>query len=1131
MKKILILIGAILTEETLYAQMTPSENYVSTKTFLEYSANGSAKVAQKVQYFDGLSRPKQVIDVRSSPEGKDVVTHFEYDKFGRSAKTYLPVPQQGSQYGGIYTLPLDNASSTYGQEKIYSEKTLENAPLNRVEQDAPVGWDWSTRPVYFENGSNGTADKVRMLTTNTTIENNATKSEIQSNDYYAAGQLFKKTIWDEDGSAAIEFTNGKGQVILSRKAHASFSDNVDTYYIYNEYGQLAWVIPPQLSFNQDWTDADLKLFAYEYRYDGRGRQVEKRLPGKGREYMIYDKQDRLILSQDSVMKKKGKWMFTKYDAFGRVVYTGIVDNTSSRYALQVLADNNGGITSEARGDSFDVPGGTYTVNYSNNAFPTEFTEILTVNYYDTYPDSGDFRDFSRSILGQEVLAATRQDKANGLLMGTWAKNLDSNEWSESFFAYDTRGREISTYSVNYLKGFTRTEKQLNFSGLPNKVITYHQKDKKFPETVITETFAYDQQNRLAKHWHQVNSEPAELLTDMSYNEISQVANKKVGNNLQSIDYTYNIRGWNTLINNPENLNGKLFGYAIRYQNPVTNALLARYNGNISEVDWKSAVDDKLRRYSYEYDHMNRLLKGIYSEPSVTVPANNAYNERVYYDFNGNITELRRNALIPGVGVQEIDYLSYNYSGNRLLSVNENSAVYGGYPEVSGNTIEYDDNGNMTSQADKGILKINYNYLNLPNYITFDPSYILHTSSNGRYNILTNYTYAADGRKLEKRHEYGFVGGSKVFRTKINYFDGFQYTDDVLSFVPTSEGYYDFVKKKYIYHYTDHLGNIRLSYFRNNTGIEILEENNYYPFGMKHEGYNTLGGNPSYNYKYNGKELQENGMYDYGARFYMADLGRWGVVDPLAEKMTRHSPYNYTFNNPIRFIDPDGKDPGDFINEQGKLIGNDGKKDGKVYLIKTTQTEFDNGANFAGITKDQAKETEKFIKDNSGNTPAFDSNNIAYSNSVEIEGSPANRQSIINIVNNDTGSGGTSDANNREYGGIIRNGNVIESPAGPVGNPKTSTEATITHPDVKKSDITFHSHPSGQIIEGSGGGSGVTVGGTTTTYGWGKAPSSYDISNARGTGYVFSRNNGTVYIFNRSGVTATIPQKRFVEPKK
>ena len=89
-----------------------------------------------------------------------------------------------------------------------------------------------------------------------------------------------------------------------------------------------------------------------------------------------------------------------------------------------------------------------------------------------------------------------------------------------------------------------------------------------------------------------------------------------------------------------------------------------------------------------------------------------------------------------------------------------------------------------------------------------------------------------------------------------------------------------------------------------SGGTVAEVNHYYPFG----GVFASSGNVQ-PYKYNGKELDtKKGLnwYDYGARHYDATLGRWLVVDPLAEKMGSWSPYAYCYSNPLKFVDVDGK---------------------------------------------------------------------------------------------------------------------------------------------------------------------------------------------------------------------------------
>ena len=209
---------------------------------------------------------------------------------------------------------------------------------------------------------------------------------------------------------------------------------------------------------------------------------------------------------------------------------------------------------------------------------------------------------------------------------------------------------------------------------------------------------------------------------------------------------------------------------------------------------------------------------------------------------------------------------------------------------------------------KGITNISYNSLNLPKKITY---------SDGSS---VTYLYGADGKKYRTVHVIGGV------TTTTEYIGNLLYINNTPQKMLTEVGYMDLTDNTYYYYLKDHQGNNRVVI---NSSGTVQEVNHYYPFGS------TFATSNVQPYKYNGKELDTKAglnWYDYGARHYDAVLGRWHVVDPLAEKYYSSSPFVYCNNNPVRFIDPVGCDVKPYGEEELAMIKNTLPEEAHQYVI-------------------------------------------------------------------------------------------------------------------------------------------------------------------------------------------------------
>ena len=450
------------------------------------------------------------------------------------------------------------------------------------------------------------------------------------------------------------------------------------------------------------------------------------------------------------------------------------------------------------------------------------------------------------------------------------------------YYYDVKGRVTKVVQNNLLGGYDVTNTVYTFTGQPATVTHSHTASGKSTRTEVY-TYSYDHADRVSKVEHTLGGTKI-TLADYTYDSFGRLSTKSLhGSAANKLTYAYNLRSWLTGITSTR------FTQNLYYNTGVGTA---RYNGSISSMTWKSGNESTVRGYKFTYDGLDRMLNATYGETAGISTNANRFSENVTgYDKNGNIKGLQRYGQLSSTAYGMIDNLTLTLNGNQLNRVDDAvaaSTYNGGFEFKNGanaaDEYSYDANGNLTKDLNKGISGITYNFLNLPNAVTFSDGSTI------------TYTYGADGTKLRTVHKIGST------TTTTDYCGNVIYENGVQKLLLTEEGYITLSDSKYHYYLKDHQGNNRVVISQSGT---VEETSHYYPFG----GVFASAGNVQ-PYKYNGKELDtKKGLnwYDYGARHYDAVLGRFITVDALYDKHFKVSPYVYCGNEPVGRIDPDGND--------------------------------------------------------------------------------------------------------------------------------------------------------------------------------------------------------------------------------
>ena len=858
---------------------TQTDNSVTTMRHL----NASGTRVMTRQYHDHLGRPTVLAQGGLNTAGTYVYTLQTYDTSGRVADSWLPVEGTPSIKNPTSSEIAAWAQSTYSDSHASSTATYDGA-------DRPVR---STTPGDLWHAAGKGRDIVRLTNAANSVRRYSAPvdgTSLVKAGYYPAGSLHGEKTVDEDGNSITVFTDKAGRRVLERRGSSN-----DTYFVYNAWGQLRFVLSPEYQ-----TAGYKEKYAYEYRYDTRGNVVKRFIPGCGYTQYWYDRADRLTFMQDPTLREAGLYRFYLYDRAGRLAVQGTAAACSRSAAVNPVTYTHG---SPGIGST-----GYVMADPSRISAPV----VESATYYDTYTLPAAFTPLK--------LASAPQVNTTGLATASLGVASDGTPL-RSVTYYDGFGRVTERRSTG-LRGALAIENTFySYTDQPVKT--------RFREGAVSVTtdYTYDHATDLLLS-RRVTADTGSgaysaLVASYSYDPLGNVSGVTLGNSAGTVTYTRDLHGRLRTVSHPA-FSQRLF-YADGPGTPL-------YSGRISSMMWKSTDWYRWRGYRYTYNALGWLTKAQYGENETLTTDRDHYTLSIdEFTANGSIRRLQRHGMKDNGKYGKIDNLRLHYDGNRLVSVEEDAGrvTREGANDFTGggNTYTYNSAGALTSDLNRRIRKITYDNLNRP--VKIDMSTLSAVEN----------VYSADGARLRTVHntflgltsvprpddgdddgfDAGFVtpggsqGGSPLVtealyrRDTLDYSGPVIYENGAVKRVMFEGGYATFDAKGvpgWHYFLCDHAGSVRVVADMWGRAEQI---NHYYPYGLT---FADAGKAPDHQpFKFGGKELDAMyglNLHDFHARLQIPDLGRFDRPDPLCEKTPHLSPYLFCANDPVNNTDPTGK---------------------------------------------------------------------------------------------------------------------------------------------------------------------------------------------------------------------------------